>query len=186
MIKKGAKLSDCRNYRYSLWRQWLPGPSVMFIGLNPSTADESTDDHTIRRCMDFAKRWGYSGIVMTNLFAYRSTDPAGLETVDDPIGPENDYYLELHADEAQLVVACWGNHGQGVRSGDVKRMFAIAGAMWCLGFNTTGAPKHPARLKTTTTPVPYEGYCLSEPAGTRAWVAQHSIPPHDTRPQRYP
>jgi hypothetical protein len=72
----GAEFSDCGTYRYALWRTWNAlQPGVLFVGLNPSTADATTDDPTIRRCIGFAKRWGYGGITMANVFAYRATDP---------------------------------------------------------------------------------------------------------------
>ncbi|MEP0894347.1 DUF1643 domain-containing protein [Leptolyngbya boryana FACHB-1624] len=83
----------------------------MFVGLNPSTADETHDDPTIRRCTKFAKDWGYSGLCMTNLFAYRATDPKEMIASVDSIGLENDQYLLEYAARAGIVVAAWGNHG---------------------------------------------------------------------------
>lgn len=108
---RGAKLSDDRLYRYGLWRKWDDRPKVMFIGLNPSTADEVEDDPTIRRCIGFANSWGYGGIVVANLFGFRATDPTALQKATDPIGPENDEWLYRLADEAALVVGAWGNGG---------------------------------------------------------------------------
>ena len=84
--QSGAILSDCNRYRYALWRRWSDGSLVGFILLNPATADEIDDDATITRCKGFAERWGYSGIVVCNLFAWRSTDPSVLNEVDDPVG----------------------------------------------------------------------------------------------------
>lgn len=76
-MKTGANLSECRRYRFSLWRIWDEAlPYALFIGLNPSTADETANDPTITRCINFAKDWGYGGIYMANLFAYRATDPS--------------------------------------------------------------------------------------------------------------
>ena len=75
-MERGADISPCGRYRYSLWRKWGPGATCMFVGLNPSTADETADDPTIRRCMAFARDWGYGALCMANLFAYRATDPA--------------------------------------------------------------------------------------------------------------
>ncbi len=78
-MKSDAELSKCRAYRYALWRTWDESkPFAMFVGLNPSTADELEDDPTIRRCINFSKLWGYGGLCMVNLFAYRATDPTAL------------------------------------------------------------------------------------------------------------
>jgi hypothetical protein len=86
--------SPCRTYRYSLFRVWNPKfPSVMFVGLNPSTADEQEDDPTVRRCVGFARKWNFGGLILVNLFAYRSTDPAGLLEAEDPVGPGNDKHI---------------------------------------------------------------------------------------------
>ena len=90
-MKTDAKLSECRKYRYALWRTWdETKPHVMIIGLNPSTADETKDDPTITRCINFAKSWGYGGVCMANLFAYRATEPTVMKGSTDPVGTEND------------------------------------------------------------------------------------------------
>ena len=89
-IKKSAVFSTCRKYRYSLTRSWnLTENYVLFIGLNPSIADETIDDPTLTRCINFAKDWGYSGLIMVNLFAYMSTYPIELKKTKLPIGKEN-------------------------------------------------------------------------------------------------
>lgn len=92
-----AKFSPDRKYRYSLWRSWdglWPTDGyVLFIGLNPSTADETKDDPTIRRCIGYAKAWRFSTFCMGNIFAFRATLPADMKKAQDPVGPENDYYL---------------------------------------------------------------------------------------------
>ena len=75
VLKTGAELSQCKNYRYALWRRWSEAPAVLFVMLNPSTADESQDDATIRRCIAFAQQWGHGGIIVANLFALRSPYP---------------------------------------------------------------------------------------------------------------
>ena len=91
---RSAAFSPCRRYRYCLSRVWNPKlPSVMFVGLNPSTADEQEDDPTVRRCIGFARNWNFGGLILVNLFAYRSTDPADLLRVDDPVGPGNDKHI---------------------------------------------------------------------------------------------
>lgn len=97
-MKKGAIISDCQQYRYALWRIWdETKPFVMFIMLNPSKADAETDDNTVRRCIGFAKSWGYGGIYICNLFAYRSTDPKVLLKVDNPFGDQNIQQTHIHA-----------------------------------------------------------------------------------------
>ena len=111
-VDYGAELSECRTYRYVLWRIWDNSkPKIMFIGLNPSTADENTDDNTITRCISFAKSWGYGGFYMTNLFAYRSKDKSQLYCVDNPIGIDNDEYIIKYANLSEKVIAAWGNDG---------------------------------------------------------------------------
>jgi len=144
-----ADFSPCRLFRYTLWRTWdKQKPYVMFIGLNPSTADESKDDPTIRRCMGFAKAWGFGGLCMTNLFAYRATDPNKMKAWPDPIGLHNDAWLIRVATDAGLVVAAWGNHGNHLsRAADVRRLID---GMCCLGTTKQGEPKHPLYLSSNT------------------------------------
>ena len=104
-----ATFSADRRYRYLLTRTWDPAlPTVNFVMLNPSTADALELDPTNRRCVGFAQRWGYGSMVTTNVFAWRSTDPKGLRTPNDPVGPVNDAFLVESARSAALVVAAWG------------------------------------------------------------------------------
>lgn len=161
--QSGATFSECGLYRYELWRRWPNGlysPDtrlMVVIGLNPSTADESNLDPTLRRCVSFAEREGLAGLVMLNLFALRSTDPKGLCRVDDPIGPENDAVLlkwfELYP---STTVAAWGNFKLAAgRAADVLRLRdPIAQSMKCLGMNQDGSPKHPLYLASDTKLVP--------------------------------
>ncbi|WGE55084.1 DUF1643 domain-containing protein [Actinobacillus equuli subsp. equuli] len=141
-LNSGAELSECRKYRYALWRVWDKSkPKVMFIGLNPSTAD----DNTITRCINFAKSWGYGGIYMTNLFAYRSTDKSQLYRVDDPIGVDNDEYIAKYADLSEKVIAAWGNDGAFL---DRSKLVAnLISPLFCLEINKTGEPKHPLYVR---------------------------------------
>lgn len=147
----GAAFSPCRNYRYALWRWWdKDKPYAMFVGLNPSTADETLDDPTIRRCKRFASDWGYGGLVMTNLFAIRATDPKVMLAHSDPVGVENDDYLRDLARHAALVVAAWGAHGghQG-RDEDVLRLIP---GVHHLGLTKAGKPRHPLYLRADSRP----------------------------------
>lgn len=147
---QGANFSECRRYRYSLWRRWGDGPHAMFIGLNPSTADETLDDPTIRRCIGFSKAWGYAGFVMTNLFAYRSTDPKVMKAVDDPVGLENDAALVMHAARAGIVVAAWGTHG--AYRGRAQHVRELLPRLHYLRLTAEGHPAHPLYLPGTLRP----------------------------------
>lgn len=132
----------------------------MFVGLNPSTADETADDPTVRRCMAFAKRWGYGGIYMLNLFALRSTDPRALRAAPDPVGPGNDSHLVMYADKlAHLVIAAWGVHGpfqdRGLYVRELLRATLSPSALLCLGTTKGGHPRHPLYLSADVQPRPY-------------------------------
>jgi hypothetical protein len=146
-------LSHCSRYRYCLWRD-VPGGGngvVVFVGLNPSTADAQIDDPTIRRCRGFASRWGYRKLCVLNLFAFRATKPAGLFEAADPIGTHNDDFLTGLSRKADLVVACWGNHGAYMERD--KFVCGTIGKAKCLGTTRRGQPKHPLY-------VPYESQLI--------------------------
>lgn len=109
-VSKGAEFSECGKYRYQLWRIWNDKlPKVLFIMLNPSTAGASEDDNTIRRCIGFAKSWGYGGLYVGNIFAYRSTDPKYLLKAPDPVGKENNRHLSEMGNKCKAAVLAWGN-----------------------------------------------------------------------------
>lgn len=111
-MQKEATISDDQIYRYKLSRTWdSTKPTILFIGLNPSIADETIDDPTITRCINYAKDWGYGTLLMANLFAFRSTYPKDIYLTDNPIGNENDNYILECVAQSDLVVACWGNNG---------------------------------------------------------------------------
>lgn len=153
-MKKDAILSEDRKYRYILSRIWDEAkPTVLFIGLNPSTADETTDDPTIRRCINFAKSWRYDGILMANLFAFRSTNSKGLYTEQDPVGSANDFYIKEYSDKPKLTIACWGNHGNFINHSE--EVCKLVNSLYCLDINKSGEPKHPLYVKHNTTPKPY-------------------------------
>lgn len=138
-----------RIYRYTLWRYWNSGRGyINFIGLNPSTADERKDDPTIRKCIAFAKQWGFEALCMTNLFAYRATDPRKMKGYPKPIGPDNDRRIVECAKGARTVVAAWGKHGQFM--GRDEEVWKIVDALECLGTNKDGSPKHPLYLPLTS------------------------------------
>lgn len=149
-LMKSAIFSPCRKYRYVLTRAWdeAKKPVAIFIGLNPSTADENIDDPTIRRCMGFARDWGCGGLVMLNLFALRSTDPRGLRKCADPIGPESDQFLRDYCTGNEVICA-WGVHSSYLLRGvKVRQMLKRIPEtpLKCLGRTTGGHPKHPLYL----------------------------------------
>ena len=117
-VPTGALISSCGTYRYVLWRTWKVSREIVnFVMLNPSTADAETDDPTIRRCVAFAKRWGYGGIVVTNLYAYRASSPKALFFDGHPIGLDNERHLKLAARAASRLVVAWGVRGAFNRRG---------------------------------------------------------------------
>lgn len=153
-MKKDAVLSEDGKYRYLLSRNWDDTkPTVLFIGLNPSTADEKEDDPTINKCISYAKSWGYGKVLMANLFAFRSTDPSILNHVSNPIGSDNDFYLQKSASEADLVIACWGNPGRLLNRD--KEVISLISDLYCLKQNKNGTPHHPLYLPKETKPSPY-------------------------------
>ncbi|OLP04488.1 DUF1643 domain-containing protein [Rhodoferax antarcticus] len=150
-----AAFSPCRRYRYSLWRDWsdlVAGGKgfAMFIGLNPSTADETEDDSTIRRCIAFAKSWGYDGLCMTNLFAFRSTDPSVMLAESDPVGRDNDQHLQDMAAKAGIVVAAWGTPG--VHMGRADQVKKVIPSLHYLRLTKAGHPGHPLYLPGSLVP----------------------------------
>lgn len=159
LIQARAILSPCNTYRYALHRVWGANPDhyMMVIGLNPSTADALQDDPTIRRCVGFASRLGYEALVMTNLFAYRATDPKQLKQASlqgvDIIGEENDQWLLKLSHHAPLVVAAWGVHGTlAQRDQDIASMIP---SLRALKLTKAGHPAHPLYLPYSTVTVPY-------------------------------
>lgn len=150
----GAHFSDCRQYRYTLWRNWDPLRSyVAFIGLNPSTADETENDPTIRRCITYAQDWGYGSMFMLNLFAWRATDPKAMKRAVDPIGEANDYWLHQAWQRCTLTVAAWGTHGAYRKRAVAVR--ALLPNLHVLRLTKAGFPSHPLYLPKLLTPIPW-------------------------------
>ena len=146
LVNKNATFSDCRKYRYALSRTWDgKKKTILFIGLNPSTADEKIDDPTIRRCINYAQNWGYGSLLMVNLFAYRATMPSELKNVKNPIGNDNDLHIIELSKKADIAVAAWGNEGTLLnRDKEVKK---ILPNLMCLKINKSGQPSHPLYQK---------------------------------------
>lgn len=151
-LESSAVFSPCRTYRYSLWRRWGAQEQgyAMFIGLNPSTADEVENDPTVRRCIQFAKDWGYGALCMTNLFALRATDPVAMKAHQEPIGQETDAALVALAKNAGVVVAAWGNHGSHL--GRDLQVIALMPQLHCLKVTKAGQPWHPLYLSKVLKP----------------------------------
>jgi hypothetical protein len=157
-----ALFSPCRSWRYTLERRLDDAPLfakgiAVFIGLNPSTADEVQDDPTIRRCKAFARDWGFAVYRMLNLYAWRSTDPRALGKVPDPVGPENDGYLLGQTQGAGIVVCAWGTHADDGRKGReafvVASLRAAGRTLHALRFTKAGHPEHPLYLPGDLKPV---------------------------------
>lgn len=150
-MQRAAIFSRCHRYRYLLSRVWdAEKPACGFVLLNPSTADEKQDDPTIRRVMNFARDWGYGGILLGNLFAFRSTEPANLYLHDgDPVGKDNDQHLRTIAETTPLVVLAWGVHGKLYGRGDqvLELLEPWWGKLRHLGMNAGGTFKHPLYLR---------------------------------------
>lgn len=149
----GADFSPCRRYRYALWRRWGwngYAQQCMFIGLNPSTADETEDDPTVRRCIRFAKDWGFSGMFMMNAYGFRATDPRVMKAEPEPIGDGNNEALSYRATHVGLIIAAWGVHCTEDREREVCDV--IGRPIHCLGRTKSGRPKHPLYLRADTKP----------------------------------
>jgi hypothetical protein len=151
----GAIFSRCQRYRYALWRNWsghIDAPAyALFVALNPSTADATHDDPTIRRCIGYARAWGYDGVYVVNLFAYRATDPRVLLAQPDPVGGRNDHYLRKLARGAHIVVAAWGTRG--THLGRDKCVRTMLPQLQCLRLTRDGHPAHPLYLPGGLLPV---------------------------------
>ena len=151
---RSATLGGDEKYRYILTRRRGEGSRrVTFCMLNPSTADSCQDDPTIRRCTGFADLWGFTELVVVNLFALRSTDPKNLYQSNDPVGPDNDGYIQ-RACAAELVICAWGAHGNFMNRGkqvlDTMRSNGVH--VRHLGLTKAGQPKHPLYLRSDTKP----------------------------------
>jgi hypothetical protein len=165
-IKRKTIFSEDRKRRYILWREWgcdlFEGDGVerdrgfvQFIGLNPSTANESENDPTIRRCIRFAQYWGFGGLAMTNLFPMVTAYPMELIVARDVV---NDETLFSTACRAGKIICCWGNFPIARKTGKslIQELTAQKWPVFHLGLNDNGSPKHPLYLKASTVPTPFE------------------------------
>ena len=146
----GATFSSCRRWRYLLWRRWdEEKPVANFLMLNPSTADENQLDPSCNRARDFAERWGYGTLIVTNLFAWRATDPEMMKAAHDPVGRSNNQAILRTARQSAIVVCAWGNHGSHLdRAATVVANLRGAGVpLHLLKMTGQGQPNHPLYLK---------------------------------------
>jgi len=159
-VSSHAMFSKCERYRYVLSRQWdSTKPPMVFIMLNPSTADEVDNDPTVQRCQTRALRSGHGGVTVLNLFAWRATFPQELTAADDPVGPENDAAIRSWTDMPYATyVAAWGTWGRLLgRGSDVSRHLQERGVrLMTLGVNKDGSPKHPLYLPYSATLIEME------------------------------
>lgn len=155
-LKTSATFNKDRTQRYTLERTWtFEKPRILWLMLNPSTADEYTLDHTIKQCVTFSSLWGYGTLEVVNLFALRSTDPSALYgRTSEEVGGDawNDAAIVASARHAQRVIAAWGTHGKLYgRDEEMRRMLEARGhVLYCLGHTKGGHPKHPLRIAHTT------------------------------------
>lgn len=157
MTLSSAALSDCGTYRYRLSRRWGAGRSCLFVMLNPSTADASLDDPTIRRCAGFARREGFDGMEVVNLMAFRATDPSALPADKTAEGPDNARHVaDALRDTSGPVIAAWGAQRAAVPfARPMRGVIARAGRpIVCLGVTKGGDPRHPLYVRGDAPLVP--------------------------------
>lgn len=164
-VKRWATVSDCGRYRYTLGRRWAEGSLLLWLLLNPSTADHRRDDATARVVEGFSRRLGFGGYQIGNPYAVIETDSRRLFTHEDPVGPENDFWIHelLRSRETASYVVCgWGDVGAGERTRSVLRTIVEAGREpRALALTKAGNPGHPLRKRAELVPQPW------------AWEARH-------------
>lgn len=160
-MRKHAVISPCGRYRYQLLREWdTKMPVVLFIMLNPSKADADNDDPTIRRCIDFAQRWGFGGLMVGNLWAYRATDPKELKNnpetspTGDWLREINERHVDIMAAQCELVIFAWGVNKYATDS-RVKTFVDKHPTAKAITISKHGKPVHPLFLRRTLTPINY-------------------------------
>lgn len=161
----GGASADVRgDYRYTLTRTWnASAEPLVFILLNPSTADASQDDPTIRRCVGFAKRWGFGGIVVVNLYAFRAAKPRDMLAAIDPIGPDNDRIL-TEIVNGRTVVAAWGTNARRERVAEMLTLIQGTARLLALEITKFGHPRHPLYVHREAQPVPWPAPLTAQPS----------------------
>lgn len=159
----GAVFDKTGEYRYRLWRHWDQTlPKLCIIMLNPSTADAEHNDPTIARCVNFARDWGFGGVEVVNLFAYRATNPRDLWQAPDPVGPANDRYIKHAAAHSGACVVAWGNLPP-TRVSRARSVLQLLGArkVLCPGTTKLSHPRHPLYLSADVSLEEFSGYELA-------------------------
>jgi len=145
-------------FRYVLQRVWNESlPTTMFVMMNPSVADENSDDPTIARCQTFARSWGSGGLYVVNTFAYRATDQRQLLEVPDPVGPENDRHILAMARNSKLIIVAYGQPHKSLRQRGIDVCSMLSGQgyqLHALERNSDGSPRHPLYLSSDRKPFP--------------------------------
>lgn len=137
-------------YRYPLWREWDPDrPRLLWVLLNPSTADAHREDPTLRRCLAFSQTWSFGSLEIVNLYAWRSSTPQALANVENPVGDLNDRHIQEAAQRSSTVVAAWGAY-KALDGRDRAVMALLTSPLWCLGTSRDGHPRHPLYIKADT------------------------------------
>ncbi len=158
-MQKDAILDKKRKYRYMLKRQWGDSTDkfINFVLLNPSTANETVDDPTIKACIKFTQNLGYGGFYVTNLFAYRTKSPDILKKSTEPIGRKNDMFIKKYATKSKLVIIAWGNHGNYLnRDKDVLKFITKIKTPYCFITTQSGQPKHLLYIARNTKPIKFK------------------------------
>lgn len=162
-VKSDIFISDCGNYKYWLTKEWDKDlPRVMYIILNPTTADSEIDNQTLKKCIGFAKGWGYGSVEVFNLFSYITKDLNILKNIieengeEAAIGPENDEWIKIAVEKADLIVLAWGNKGEEFRDRTEKILNILKGKkVKCLGKTAKKQPRNPRTLAYYISPVDY-------------------------------
>jgi len=151
-----ATYSDCERYRYALTRTWnAGGKRVLFVMLNPSKATEVQNDPTVERCERRARALGFGAFQVTNIFAWRDTDPFQMRKAKDPIGPGNDAAILAGVAWADQVIAAWGTHGAHMKRGPqmTTLLQGTGKPLYTLGLSKHGHPKHPLYISYSQQPI---------------------------------
>lgn len=155
-----ALFSPCQTWRYTLRRIWDRGAGLlMVIGLNPSTADEIKNDPTVTRCVNYARRLGYGGLIMMNAFAFRTPSPEVMRRQAkqgvNVVGPDNDFWLVRMAEDARTIIVAWGNHGLFQKRHHEVMDLLRHRNVYCFGATKQGTPRHPLYLPQDITTLLY-------------------------------
>ncbi|MGE3960251.1 MAG: DUF1643 domain-containing protein [Dehalococcoidia bacterium] len=156
-MRRTASFSRDRRFRYELGRRWGDGPLLTWVMLNPSAADAYVDDPTIRRCIGFSRNWGFGGMRVVNLAAFRAAHPAALAGEGDLLGPDGARRLRRALIEAETVIAAWGNVPSSLVGRAEESVRRLPPDAWCLGLTAQGQPRHPLYVRGDVTPVPFLG-----------------------------